>query len=746
MKNQLCLWLVVLCSLFHSEQGLAQNDSARFLNLTPRVIDAAAFDAIASDGVDDSDELNAAIEAAAVDGGVVELDVGQYDVSETVILRANVWVRGKGSSTVIKLADNAQSTLTNFTTDLSVPIDYKPILVPSQTGGPHAGIVISDLTIDGNGDNQTDGWSYCNIATTNSVGMVVSRVRSVDAAPKLNVVNLSITSANWTDSTKTLTDVGSFTNATVNQRIRFTSGTGVTTGTDFVIATVVSADAVTLTADINGAGGNIGDSSINGAGVSSRAFCLFGYGNNATGKTCSYLKVVDSYFDRAGYDCVGVRGIGCTDSTFQNCTILRGQQYSFQAYDRAPRTSLIACTIDNTAETVGTVRGAITGHASHGLRVIGGSAKCDGASNVVNLFGDNNSGYSAAAPNNCQDTLIQGVFLEYSGTGGGLGIADFNGAGAGYQYSLRHTFDSCQISITDSTATHAAFTTGTSFTGGLTVSNCDMVSASNEALFIIGQSKNIRIANNRVRNTYSGGFAAGRTISFNGSTATNPMAISITNNYLSNNDADSPNVTITGVNGINFSYNHVVFEGSSTPSGIPLTLDNVDESNVSYNDIQAGTSGTACINVISTSDTTRGLNLTYNRVRHGPSQATEPVRGIAMDADATYTNVEGNDLSRCTTSAWGATFFAGTNTGCKVRNNLTSVSGDATENKLTGALSGGAATPSHNIKAWRTLTPGDVVVHSNSSAIRCTAVSSTTVTLAGTGTDTYYVTIRANEY
>lgn len=95
---------------------------------------------------------------------------------------------------------------------------------------------------------------------------------------------VGVVGGNWTDSTKTLTrlnadnvnspDAGAFTNYTwtAGDTIELTSGTGVTLGT-YAIASKTNNDSIVLSADINGASGDITDDTIYGV-ITKPADCL----------------------------------------------------------------------------------------------------------------------------------------------------------------------------------------------------------------------------------------------------------------------------------------------------------------------------------------------------------------------------------------------------------------------------------------------------------------------------------------
>lgn len=77
--------------------------------------------------------------------------------------------------------------------------------------------------------------------------------------------SFAVSGANWTNATKTITQVGAFAGYvfTSGDKIALSAGTGVTVAT-YTVASKVSDDAITVTTDINGAGGNISDNSVVG--------------------------------------------------------------------------------------------------------------------------------------------------------------------------------------------------------------------------------------------------------------------------------------------------------------------------------------------------------------------------------------------------------------------------------------------------------------------------------------------------
>ena len=84
-----------------------------------------------------------AIDSAPPEGATIVLSPGTYTCSEPVVLdRDNLTLRGTGPSTILRLANGANA----------------PVVVIGQTQTPPAvrrNIRLSDLTIDGNRQNQT---------------------------------------------------------------------------------------------------------------------------------------------------------------------------------------------------------------------------------------------------------------------------------------------------------------------------------------------------------------------------------------------------------------------------------------------------------------------------------------------------------------------------------------------------------------------------------------------------------------
>lgn len=116
-----------------------------------------------------------------------------------------------------------------------------------------------------NGATAASAWTAAPGAFTNpNVRMDVDKYDNV-FIPMARGDPIVVGGANWTDATKTITKVGAFANYVwaAGDTFNITAGTGVTLA-EYTIASRPNNDTITLTADINGAGGNIVDNSING--------------------------------------------------------------------------------------------------------------------------------------------------------------------------------------------------------------------------------------------------------------------------------------------------------------------------------------------------------------------------------------------------------------------------------------------------------------------------------------------------
>lgn len=101
-------------------------------------------------GSDDSTSLQALIDLAAANGGVVHLGVGTY-LASGLLIKSNVTIQGKGpGATVLKLAGSADE-------DLITVADFATLAAGTTQAGPSKWM-LRDLTLDGNDANNTSGW------------------------------------------------------------------------------------------------------------------------------------------------------------------------------------------------------------------------------------------------------------------------------------------------------------------------------------------------------------------------------------------------------------------------------------------------------------------------------------------------------------------------------------------------------------------------------------------------------------
>lgn len=105
-----------------------------------------------------------------------------------------------------------------------------------------------------------------NLARWNSTGILARGRLGGIVTPTQTLSNIiPVTAMNWTDATLSLTKVGAFASYTftAGDTISITAGTGVTIGT-YGIAAKVNDDTLQLASDINGAGADIADATVNG--------------------------------------------------------------------------------------------------------------------------------------------------------------------------------------------------------------------------------------------------------------------------------------------------------------------------------------------------------------------------------------------------------------------------------------------------------------------------------------------------
>ena len=97
-------------------------------------------------GASNATAIQAAIDAAFLaGGGTVIIPVGTYFVSTSLLMKSNVWLRGQGAGSILKLANStAYSNSSN-------------VIFVTPSSASISGWRISDLAIDGNRSNQSLG-------------------------------------------------------------------------------------------------------------------------------------------------------------------------------------------------------------------------------------------------------------------------------------------------------------------------------------------------------------------------------------------------------------------------------------------------------------------------------------------------------------------------------------------------------------------------------------------------------------
>jgi len=238
-----------------------------------------------TDGTDDHVQLQQAVTAASATGGRVQAAPGTLfygaPAGETVVT---------GTSIVYGYVDGALSEQQCGAT------------LESYSVGAYADLAVGQIYRVSGG---ADGGG--NTLEANHEPLIAS----VDYVTP----DITLAGANWTDATKTLTEAGAFGTAAVGDRLILTAGTGVTAGV-YEIATIAGApDSVTLTADINGAGGNIADNSVEskpGLVLSEPVQENYGVGADAD---CAIKRIVGSVkVTGAG---VTIQGSGISATTYK---------------------------------------------------------------------------------------------------------------------------------------------------------------------------------------------------------------------------------------------------------------------------------------------------------------------------------------------------------------------------------------------------------------------------------------------
>lgn len=163
-------------------------------NRTPEVVSVRRFGARIDGTTDDSDAIQAAVDAGAIHGVPVHIPAGTSIVSKTIQLRDKTHLFGDGGRTVIRLSGSSgESALTAVTMD-EVQSGNSPVrsMFITDLSEPTSDVVVSDLKIDGNGDaiQATDFLvSFSGLTFYNSTGSVASNVNIDDCNKNITTDN-----------------------------------------------------------------------------------------------------------------------------------------------------------------------------------------------------------------------------------------------------------------------------------------------------------------------------------------------------------------------------------------------------------------------------------------------------------------------------------------------------------------------------------------------------------------------------
>lgn len=164
-------------SAFASEGGTAARSPAeRFSDVT----NAKDFGA-KGDGIeDDTVALNAALTAAA--GKRLYVPAGTFLTTTGLRIPSNTTVAGAGiGATIIKLADSAPSAVnavTNAANQWNHKSDQASIEAAQAANSGNANICLKDLTVDGNGRREVEGYSGCAVQFCNVDGLIIENVEA----------------------------------------------------------------------------------------------------------------------------------------------------------------------------------------------------------------------------------------------------------------------------------------------------------------------------------------------------------------------------------------------------------------------------------------------------------------------------------------------------------------------------------------------------------------------------------------
>ena len=715
--------------------GTALSNTLKGLIYRAPALSVMDYPGVVGDGVNDD---TAGIQNALDDAGgkTVIFPAGfTFLVSDSPQITQNdTTIEAWGAT--IKACNNFADTATLIDTDMVAPKDFYPIFGFSQAGAAITGCKIFGMTIDGNGANQRDFFSYAGFCTLNSVGTQAIGVTAINVAQNLNIQNFGFSNLRWTESTKTIDDPGLgnlFTLAAIGHRVLLSSGTNVNTTTKFVV-TARTNNSITFAVSIK-TPGNEGDlaNGVGGTNCPARSFCWYSYGNATTGKPDTNTCVSNSHFNNAAYDCVRTQGATCTNPRFIGCYMGTGKQTSFQAY-RALGTTISGCVIDNSA-SAGGAGGGVFLHAAKRTRIVGSRLKATVGTTYA-AFGD-----AVLADNYADDNVIDCCELENDSPTSGIGCCDFNGASAGYDKHRRGIISNSVLRCTNATGNHTCVTYGTDTTGGgLALVNCDLTSVSNEACINYGAARNMIVKNCRVRNEYTGGFAAGRAIVYSTSNAGTPMGSIIEGNHFSVLDTDVDVGKFEGLIDVRVQNNVFAHESASAITEAALIINDCENSDFCDNLIlsSAGvapnmpTHPGGVIQLRST--TNNGCRVMRNRVRRGIGNATNPTYGIGCAGGERIIIAE-NELSQCGTEAWGSLTLG---RGSRMYGNVINVNTSAADEMASGMNNFNSGTIAHAIipNGATTITVTHNIVSVTGRALRpsdiCLTLTNDTTNAVGT--------------
>jgi len=125
------------------------------------------------DGTADDIQIQAAIAALPAGGGMVSIKEGTYDITATILVPDNAWLKGLGFATILKLGNSINASI----------IRNSNYSIPPNT---NRNIIVSDMKLDGNKANQTAGaWSGIEMiggVGTESDNIVVQNIWGYDLA------------------------------------------------------------------------------------------------------------------------------------------------------------------------------------------------------------------------------------------------------------------------------------------------------------------------------------------------------------------------------------------------------------------------------------------------------------------------------------------------------------------------------------------------------------------------------------